>query len=147
MTTKLKWVSLITLGCLLLSSLFLLKPFGVQNAAATSLAQYKGFLFPWTGVKSVSNGPTGHGYNAVDFVRTESDPEHFQILAPKDGVVVMMDDSSSYGGTCDGAVFAANYIVLGHGPYENGRYDHYSLYLHLQSDSIPSNLSVGSFVK
>jgi murein DD-endopeptidase MepM/ murein hydrolase activator NlpD len=98
-------------------------------------------------VKEVSNdsSSSGHGYNAVDFVRTGNDPEHFPILAPKDGTVVMLDDSSNYGGTCESqTTYAANYVVLGHGPMLDGEYDHYSLFLHLSYGSIPDTIQRGS---
>lgn len=139
-------VALMLVLSVLLSSL----PFGLDSAAAAT-SDIGGFLFAWTGSKSISNGPTGHGYAAIDIVRTGTDPEHFTILAPKDGEVVALNHNSSYGGTCAGAVFAANYIVLGHGPVRiNGsfkRFDHYSLYLHLNENSIPFSLQVGSRVR
>jgi murein DD-endopeptidase MepM/ murein hydrolase activator NlpD len=128
-------------------SSFLVNPYGLTKTQASSSAEIGGFLFPFTGVKSVSNGPVGHSYNAVDFVRTGSDPEHFAILAPKDGTVVSLDDSSNYGGTCSGAVYAPNYLVLGHGPFENGKYHHYSLFLHLSYNSIPDNIQVNTRVR
>lgn len=141
MDSKTRFVVIV---CVLFVSMLLLTSSVVSQETGASV---KGFLGAWGGSKSVTCNSACHGYTAIDVVRTGTNEENFSILAPKEGVVVALNDNSDYGGTCSGAVYAANYIVLGHGTTENGAYDHYSLYLHLAHDSIPNQLRVGSRVQ
>jgi len=138
----------VVLGLLALAASYLplLTPI---TLATTHDATVNGFLYPWTGTKTRMRGGSGAhppGGNALDFSGGA-----FAVLAPKDGEVVYRADDSWRTGTCDGAIYAANYVVLGHGPItggnaENPEFDHYSLYYHLAYGSIPDDLEVGDRV-
>jgi murein DD-endopeptidase MepM/ murein hydrolase activator NlpD len=84
-----------------------------QPSGPTVEAGIGGFLFAWTGTKTLTqNAHTGsHLGNELDI----ADGTNFDILAPKDGVIIRAADDSAYGGDCSGADAATNYMVIGHG--------------------------------
>src|SRR5260221_9277204 len=136
MTAQLnRLASILAVSCLIASSLLWVKPFGIQPASASSTVQYGGFLYPWDynnahpmQITTPSHEGTITG-GAIDF----ANGTNFDILAPKDGVVLYADDSSpdSWSGNCSNWDSATNYIVLGHGYQSPGVYSHYSVYYHL----------------
>lgn len=144
MNAKWKLVSILTIVCLILGNMFFLETAGVKPVSAASVAQYGGFLYPWTGSKTLTANT--HDGLAIDI----ADGTNFDILAPKDGVVLYYDDNASdnWTGNCSQIEPATNYIVLGHGYKSPNSYSHYSVYYHLKAGSIPSNLKEANhFVK
>jgi hypothetical protein len=111
---------------------------GVAPASAVqSTADVGGFLLPWSGDINLSQGP--HAVNGVGTPSYAIDvPGTFDILAPKDGTIVAFNDDmySLYDFGCTVQAAGNNYLILGHGPYEYGRYDHYTVYYHLSRHSV-----------
>ena len=107
-----------------------------------------GFMLPFQGEKFITqnrNGSVSHNNNlyreAIDFSGT------FDILAPKNGVVVEfadeMKDDDWHTQLVDGKITcitthnALNYLVLGHGPKDvDGHYQTYTYYWHIKQNSI-----------
>lgn len=153
-TRKNVWLSWL-LVVALIAPLLVVSP--ASTAPQVVIDAAGGFLFPFEGVKQtpqVDHDTPSHDGNEIDFAGS------FDVLAPKDGVVIFEDDSfdNTYSGDCTGKdaegkslrgknAAGANYLVLGHGPKVNGKYAVYSTYLHLQHNSIPSGLTAGSRVK
>lgn len=135
MNARLKLVSVLTLACLIVSSLLWVRP--VDSVLATTDAEVGGFLLPWAGDRNINgslhevNGGSTASY-AIDI------SGDFEILAPKDGTIVDFNDDmyslKQYGCTVQHA--GLNYLVLGHGPLQNGKYHHYSIYYHLARHSV-----------
>jgi hypothetical protein len=121
----------------------------VQPAkSASQEAEIGGFLLPFDNTGDYNISENTHQGNAID-IRKESPGVNFNILAPKDGVVIYADDQSpdSWTGDCTNIEPATNYIVIGHGPRDSdGKYQFYTMYYHLAYDSL-GNLKPGDHVK
>lgn len=152
MNARLKLVSILTLTCLIASSLFFVSPAGVQSVSAASTAQYGGFLYAWGGTKYLIQNVHPAGANAIDVTSSSSGYQEFDILAPKDGVVVDYEDrfprTQGVSGCPSNYIDFTNYVLLGHGPKTDDKYQTYTLYYHLKQGSVSSSgLGVDAFVQ
>src|SRR5688500_8959322 len=135
MKTRLRQVIILTLACLIVSSLLWVSPLGVQHVSATpDKAAIGGFLLPFSNVGQFDLGPLGYldisddgrirthaGIEAYDFVQHNQN-EVVALLAPKSGVVLDARDELDYvtysvddGACVRGNSNTMNYILLGHG--------------------------------
>lgn len=136
---------------LILSILLAGFPIRPHRVFATSDANIGGFLYAWEGEKKTAGTSNPHNGNAVDFV-TLSGSQEYSVLTPKEGVVVDYFDAypNTPQSTCGGysrSLFV-NYVLLGHGPFTNGKYDHYTLIYHLvQGSASQAGVQIGNWVK
>lgn len=128
----------IILTVFLLAVGLLLKEFPIA-LSMQSEAEIGGFLYPWDGVKRITN-QNPHEGQAIDIVTITNPREEFAILAPKDGIIIDFFDgfpvTLSSCDEYDSRTHFTNYIVLGHGPQVNGKYHSYTLYYHLKQGSV-----------
>ena len=143
MNAKLKLMSILTFACLIVSSLFTIQPLGIQPVSAASQATYGGFLFPWSGTKHLIQNLHPAGANAIDVTTSATTYQEFDVLAPKDGVVIDYEDrfprTQNVGCVFDlNASFKdfPNYVLLGHGYLGDDTYQSYTLYYHLKQGSV-----------
>lgn len=147
MNTRLLWR--LATALLVLSIVLSLIPPGLNSVSALTKATRGGFLYAWDGEKKTGSLSNPHDGKGVDFLTTSGSQE-YPVLAPKDGVVVDYFDDfpETPQATCGGnsrSLFV-NYILLGHGPFEKGKYDHYTLIYHFKPNSIP-NFAANEYVE
>lgn len=112
-------------------------------------ADVGGFLLPWAGDENI-NGSLHEVNGGTTALYAMDVSDDFDILAPKDGVIVDFKDDmySLKQYSCNVQHAGLNYLVLGHGPYQFGKYDHYSVYYHIARHSVQDlGLSIGNRVK
>jgi len=106
-----------------------------EHPGVTTIATASGYRLPWAGGwgATLTQGPTGHGYQAWDFDLWQGQWSGMvgtpgYVVAAKGGVVVFAKDIAPDSEHCGGC---ANVVIIRHSPNE------YSWYYHLQQGSIP----------
>jgi hypothetical protein len=112
----------------------------IASSAAID-AEFGGFLYAWDGTKYLIKNDEGNHEGAIDIVTDENLYQEFDVLAPKDGYVIDMEDrfprtQDVPGCPIDGEINFPNYVLIGHGPKINGEYQTYTLYYHLKQSSV-----------
>jgi hypothetical protein len=120
-----------------------------QGGISTAdIGTVSGYRKPWAGGwgATQTNNPGGHGYSAYDFnlwrgqwigTRYESG----YVVAAKSGTVRFAKDCGDDIGSHQGDLKYANGVIIDHGNNE------YSWYWHLAHDSIPEDITVGTYVE